>query len=130
MPAEGQYSPISSVWEGGDVELLETMLSFYSSIVPEPILDATYNKGRFWKGIIYLITQRQPLPHDWPGRVLRAPPISVQDFGVVDLPPAVSARVDALFVDDRTRWGGPEEDLGDLFSCRVYPRRVRTNRSA
>ena len=45
-----QYAPISSVWEGSDGELLEQILSFYPSIPPEPILDSTYNRGRFWKG--------------------------------------------------------------------------------
>ncbi|MFQ5735074.1 MAG: hypothetical protein ACE5KM_24335 [Planctomycetaceae bacterium] len=45
---ESTYEPLSSVWEGSDGELLEAMLSFYSSINPEPILDATYNTGRFW----------------------------------------------------------------------------------
>jgi hypothetical protein len=44
-----KYVPLSSVWEGSDGELLEAMLSFYRSINPEPILDATYNTGRFWK---------------------------------------------------------------------------------
>ncbi len=44
-----KYIPLSSVWEGSDGELLEAMLSFYPSIDPEPILDATYNTGRFWK---------------------------------------------------------------------------------
>jgi hypothetical protein len=46
---DAKYEPLSSVWEGSDGELLEAMLSFYSSINPEPILDATYNTGRFWK---------------------------------------------------------------------------------
>ncbi len=45
-----RYQPLSSVWEGSDGELLEAMLSFYPCINPEPILDATYNTGRFWKG--------------------------------------------------------------------------------
>jgi hypothetical protein len=45
-----KYQPISSVWEGGDAELLEAMLSFYPIIKPSPILDATYNTGRIWKG--------------------------------------------------------------------------------
>ena len=45
----GQYSPLSSVWTGSDGELLERMLRFYPSIDPEPILDSTYNSGRFWK---------------------------------------------------------------------------------
>ncbi|MCY4426868.1 MAG: hypothetical protein OXC05_07525 [Halieaceae bacterium] len=44
------YKPISSVWEGCDRDLIEEMLMFYASISPEPILDATYNTGRFWKG--------------------------------------------------------------------------------
>ena len=44
------YQPISSVWEGSDAALLEAMLEFYPVIPPEPILDATFNAGRFWKG--------------------------------------------------------------------------------
>ena len=44
------YKPLSSVWEGSDGDLLEGMLKFYATIPPEPILDATYNAGRFWKG--------------------------------------------------------------------------------
>ncbi len=44
------YEPISSVWEKSDGELLEAMFEFYATIPPEPILDATYNAGRFWKG--------------------------------------------------------------------------------
>lgn len=46
---DGLYTPISSVWEGSDAELLEEMLRFYPSIPVEPILDATYNAGRFWR---------------------------------------------------------------------------------
>src|SRR5437588_241384 len=44
------YEPLSSVWERSDGELLEAMLTFYPTIAPEPILDATYNAGRFWNG--------------------------------------------------------------------------------
>ncbi|HEV2380977.1 MAG TPA: hypothetical protein VG206_14445 [Terriglobia bacterium] len=43
------YQPISSVWQGSDGDLLEAMFRFYATIPPEPILDATYNAGRFWK---------------------------------------------------------------------------------
>jgi hypothetical protein len=43
------YAPLSSVWEGADGELIEAMLEFYPTIPPEPILDSTYNAGRFWK---------------------------------------------------------------------------------
>jgi len=45
-----KYKPLSSVWESDDVELIEAMLQFYPAIKPEPILDSTYNTGRFWKG--------------------------------------------------------------------------------
>ena len=49
LPLPG-YRPISSVWEGNDGDLLEAMLQFYPVIDPHPILDATYNAGRFWAG--------------------------------------------------------------------------------
>lgn len=45
-----RYAPLSSVWEGSDKDLLEAMFAFYASIPVEPILDATYNAGRFWRG--------------------------------------------------------------------------------
>ena len=45
-----RYAPLSSIWEGSDGDLLEAMFTFYATIPPEPILDATYNAGRFWKG--------------------------------------------------------------------------------
>jgi hypothetical protein len=44
------YKPISSIWDGTDSELLEAMFKFYTVVSPEPILDSTYNAGRFWKG--------------------------------------------------------------------------------
>src|SRR6266436_8562190 len=50
LSPNGTYEPISSVWEGSDGDLLEAMFDFYASIPPEPILDATFNAGRFWKG--------------------------------------------------------------------------------
>ncbi len=51
QPAEpDRYEPVSSVWEGNDADLLEAMFAFYPSIPVDPILDATYNYGRFWKG--------------------------------------------------------------------------------
>ena len=43
------YEPLSSVWEGSDSGLLEAMFHFYPTIPVEPILDATFNAGRFWK---------------------------------------------------------------------------------
>jgi hypothetical protein len=48
--APSSYVPISSVWEGSDADLLEAIFNFYPTIPPEPILDATYNAGRMWKG--------------------------------------------------------------------------------
>ena len=57
LPQDGQvtdgqvtYEPLSNVWEGSDGELLEAVLNFYPSINLEPILDATYNAGRFGVG--------------------------------------------------------------------------------
>lgn len=50
MNSASSYEPISSVWTRADGELLEAILRFYSTINPEPILDATYNAGRFWRG--------------------------------------------------------------------------------
>jgi hypothetical protein len=44
------YEPLSSIWEGSDGALLEEMFRFYATIPPEPILDATFNAGRFWRG--------------------------------------------------------------------------------
>lgn len=44
------YRPLSSVWEGADGPLLDLMLDFYPVIPPAPILDATYNQGRIWRG--------------------------------------------------------------------------------
>lgn len=44
------YAPLSSIWEASDGELLDAMLEFYPSIKPDPILDATYNVGRIWRG--------------------------------------------------------------------------------
>jgi hypothetical protein len=48
--APRSYEPLSSVWQGTDTDLLEAMLNFYPSIKPHPILDATFNTGRMWKG--------------------------------------------------------------------------------
>jgi hypothetical protein len=48
-PAVSAYAPISSVWEGTDSDLLEAIFKFYPTIPVEPILDSTYNAGRFWK---------------------------------------------------------------------------------
>ncbi len=45
----GSYQPLSSVWDGNDGELLEAIFRFYPTIPVEPILDATYHAGRFWK---------------------------------------------------------------------------------
>jgi hypothetical protein len=49
VATQAKYIPLSSVWAGSDGDLIEAMLGFYASIKPEPILDATYNTGRFWK---------------------------------------------------------------------------------
>lgn len=43
-------APLTSVWEGNDGQLIETILQFYPTIEVHPILDSTYNAGRMWKG--------------------------------------------------------------------------------
>lgn len=58
-----KYQPLSSVWEGSDGELIEAMLRFYATIKPEPILDATYNTGRFWKGSKRKVVSMDIDPH-------------------------------------------------------------------
>jgi len=45
-----EYSPLASVWNGEDAELLERLLDFYPRKKPRKILDATINGGRFWRG--------------------------------------------------------------------------------
>ena len=45
-----EYSPISSVWEGKDADLIELLLKFYASVPVATVLDATCNRGRFWEG--------------------------------------------------------------------------------
>ena len=81
-----KYTPLSSVWEGSDGELLEAMLSFYPSINPEPILDATYNTGRFWKG-------------------------SSRDVWSMDINPKYKTR---FVVDNRTMEGVPSSMFGTV----------------
>ena len=44
------YSPLGSVWEGEDSDLIERMLDIYPRKNPENILDATVNGARFWRG--------------------------------------------------------------------------------
>jgi hypothetical protein len=61
-----RYEPISSVWEGSDGDLLEAMLKFYATIPPEPILDATYNAGRFWKGSTHRVVSMDIDPQHSP----------------------------------------------------------------
>lgn len=50
------YSPLNSVWHGDDAELLGKMLKFYPRKTPSKILDATVNRGRFWKGSTWPVT--------------------------------------------------------------------------
>src|SRR5689334_20614861 len=47
---KSEYTPLHSVWEGEDADLLERMLAFYPRTKPRRILDATMNGGRFWRG--------------------------------------------------------------------------------
>ncbi len=47
---ESAYEPLPSVWYGDDAELIEKLLQFYPRKRPKKILDATVNRGRFWRG--------------------------------------------------------------------------------
>lgn len=44
------YQALSSLWAGEDSGLLNLLLDFYPRKRPKRILDATVNKGRFWRG--------------------------------------------------------------------------------
>lgn len=57
------YCPLDSVWEGSDAAFLEAALVFYPRVNPEPILDATYNVGRFWKGSTRDVDGMDVLPY-------------------------------------------------------------------
>lgn len=48
-PNGAAYAPLPSVWDGDDSELLERILTFYPLTRPKRILDATINRGRFWR---------------------------------------------------------------------------------
>lgn len=50
LPEALEYTPLASVWQREDAELLERMLDFYPRKRPKRILDATVNGGRFWRG--------------------------------------------------------------------------------
>lgn len=81
-----KYEPLSSVWECSDGELLEAMFRFYASIDPEPILDATYNSGRFWQGSAREIWSMDIDPRYKPmivgdNRIMKGVP--AEHFGVV-----------------------------------------------
>lgn len=84
--AKSDYRPLSSVWEGSDGELLEAIFGFYPVIEPEPILDATYNKGRFWKGSDRDVTSMDIDPNHKPMIVCdnrKMPGVPANKYGVV-----------------------------------------------
>lgn len=81
-----KYEPLSSVWEQSDGELLEAMFRFYATIDPEPILDATYNTGRFWQGSTRDVWSMDIDPRHKPmivgdNRIMKG--VSSAQFGVV-----------------------------------------------
>ena len=80
-----EYRPISSVWAGSDGDLLETMLGFYPVIEPAPILDATYNVGRMWRGSSRRVTSMDIDPRYKPDIVAdnRDMPLADESFAVV-----------------------------------------------
>lgn len=90
---KAKYQPLDSVWEKSDGELLDAMLRFYPSIPPEPILDATYNAGRFWKGLKWNVSSMDIDPQFKPkylcdNRIMKGVP-SAKFGSVVYDPPHV-----------------------------------------
>lgn len=84
--SETSYKAISSVWEGSDADLIEEMLEFYPILDPHPILDATYNAGRFWRGSTRSVTSMDIEPRHEPDIVADnriMPGIADSSFAVV-----------------------------------------------
>lgn len=85
-PPQSEYQPLSSIWEGNDGDLLEAIFDFYPVIPVEPILDATYNAGRFWKGSERSVTSMDIDPRHKPmivgdNRVMKG--VKSASYGVV-----------------------------------------------
>lgn len=80
-----EYAPLASVWHGDDPELLELMLKFYPRKKPRKILDATVNRGRFWKGSMREVTGLDIDPRYEPTVVgdNTKMPFAVESFDVV-----------------------------------------------
>ena len=79
-------APLTSVWEESDGELIETILQFYPTIEPHPILDSTYNAGRMWNGSNRQVVSMEIDPQHKPmilgdNRVMKGVPPN--KFGVV-----------------------------------------------
>lgn len=84
------YKPLDSIWEGNDAAPLEKILNFYPKIEPDPILDATYNEGRFWKGSTRTVISMDIDPRHNPqilgdNRIMEG--VSDNSFGVVVFDP-------------------------------------------
>lgn len=77
---------LTSVWEGDDPGLIEEMLQFYCRVAPEPILDATFNEGRFWRGSerrVLSMDIKPVVPVDFECDNQKMPGVRANQFGVV-----------------------------------------------
>ena len=88
---EPQYQPLSSIWEGNDADLLERMFGFYAAVPVEPILDATHNAGRFWRGSTRRVVSMDIDPRHTPmivgdNRIMDGVPSSTYGVVVYDPP--------------------------------------------
>jgi hypothetical protein len=102
------YRPIASVWHGTDAELLEEMLDFYPRKRPKAILDATVNRGRFWKGSSRPVTGMDINPRVRPDVVgdNRSMPFDDSEFDVIVYdPPHVPNQGKDNRKDFRQRFG-------------------------
>lgn len=82
---DSAYEPLPSVWYGDDAELIEKLLNFYPRKRPRRILDATVNKGRFWRNSKRPVTGLDIDPRNKPNVVgdNTLMPFPDEDFDVV-----------------------------------------------
>jgi len=120
------YELLPSVWQGDDGELLERMLDFYPRKPPERILDATVNRGRFWRGSSRPVTGLDIEPRYRPdvvGDNTHMPfPDGSFDVVVYD-PPHIPNQGKDRSKDFRTRFGlgGKSPSANGYTFAHLYP---------
>lgn len=120
------YKALPSIWYGEDSELLDQMLRFYPRKKPKKILDATFNVGRFWRGLSWKVVGLDINPEHKPAIVAdnRDMPFEDGSFEVIVYdPPHIPNQGKDASKDFNTRFGltlkSPKEH-GYSFSF-MYP---------